>query len=186
MSTNVEKLSQSISSAKSVRIHKDQDTVYDFKLYPFGERGTYIEPGLIREITDNLAEDVTEHFPAFDYIVSPEPGGHTWGMLAAYKLGKPMNILRLSTELYDNYEVCVKRETAYNENYIYFDGFKPGDRVLLLDDVISSGATIRCIARQFAVMGVELVGVQAILAKGEHYKKLEADLQVPVRFLSRV
>ncbi|WP_150269402.1 phosphoribosyltransferase [Paenibacillus tepidiphilus] len=186
MSTQVGKLSQSISSAKSVRIHKDKDTVYDFKLYPFGERGTYIEPELISEITERLAADIEDRFPAFDYIVSPEPGGHTWGMLAAYRLGKPMNILRLSTELYDNYEVCIKRETAYNENYIYFDGFKAGDRVLLLDDVISSGATIRCIARQFADMGVELVGVQAILAKGEHYRKLEADLQVPVVFLSGV
>lgn len=61
-----------------------------------------------------------------------------------------------------------------------------GDRVLLLDDVISSGATIRCIAAQLSVMGVTLIGVQAILAKGEHYKQLEADIGVPVRFLSQV
>ncbi|CAH1225260.1 Orotate phosphoribosyltransferase [Paenibacillus auburnensis] len=186
MSASYARLSESISKAKNVRIYKNKDTAYDFKLYPFGERGTYIDPELISEITDNLASSITEHFPAFDYIVSPEPGGHTWGMLAAYKLMKPMNILRLSTELYENYEVCIKRETAYNENYIYFDGFTAGDRVLILDDVISSGATIRCIAQQMADMGVELVGVQGILAKGEHYKQLEADYGIPVRVLSKV
>ncbi|MFD1904566.1 hypothetical protein ACFSQ7_11585 [Paenibacillus rhizoplanae] len=90
------------------------------------------------------------------YLLNRE--GIPGGMLAAYKLMKPMNILRLSTELYENYEVSVRRETAYNENYIYFDGFSSGDRVLLLDDVISSGATIRCIAGQMSVMGIELVG----------------------------
>ncbi|WP_379159744.1 phosphoribosyltransferase [Paenibacillus sp. sgz5001063] len=186
MSASYAKLSESISKAKNVRIYKNKETAYDFKLYPFGERGTYIDPELISEITDSLTESITVEFPAFDYIVSPEPGGHTWGMLAAYKLMKPMNILRLSTELYDNYEVSIRRETAYNENYIYFDGFTAGDRVLLLDDVISSGATIRCIAQQMDHMGIQLVGVQAILAKGEFYKQLETDIGVPVRFLSKV
>lgn len=186
MHASSERLKESINQAKNVRIYKNKDTPYDFKLYPFGERGTFIAPELIHEITDNLAVSITGQFPAYDYIVSPEPGGHTWGILAAYKLMKPLNILRLSTELYENYEVCIKRETAYNENYIYFDGFKAGDRVLLLDDVISSGATIRAIAQQLKDMGVHLVGVQAILAKGEHYKALEADYEIPVRFLSKV
>lgn len=186
MSASYARLTESISQARNVRIYKNKDTAYDFKLYPFGERGTYIAPELIHEITDSLADEVTRQFPDFDYIVSPEPGGHTWGMLTAYKLMKPMNILRLSTELYDNYEISIRRETAYNENYIYFDGFSAGDRVLLLDDVISSGATIRCIAGQFAVMGIELIGVQAILAKGGHYRQLEADIGVPVRVLSNV
>ncbi|RUS43810.1 phosphoribosyltransferase [Cohnella sp. AR92] len=186
MSKNYAQLDLSIRNARSVRILKTPSTAYDFKLYPFGERGTYIAPELMAEIADSLAESIQLHFPDYDYIVSPEPGGHTWGMLAAYKLGKPMNILRLSTELYEEYEVRMKRETAYNENYLYFDGFKRSDRVLLLDDVISSGATIRGIAAQFAEMGVELIGIQAIIAKGEHYRKLESDLGIPVRCLTYV
>ncbi|MBB6635993.1 phosphoribosyltransferase [Cohnella thailandensis] len=179
-------LDRSIRDARSVRIMKTPTTAYDFKLYPFGERGTYIAPELMAEIADSLAESARQHFGEYDYIVSPEPGGHTWGILAAYKLGKPMNILRLSTELYEEYEVRIKRETAYNENYLYFDGFKKGDRILLVDDVISSGATIRCIAAQFLEMGVEMAGIQAIIAKGEHYRKLETDLGVPVRCLTYV
>ncbi|GGG02830.1 hypothetical protein GCM10010912_54490 [Paenibacillus albidus] len=188
MSASSVRLYESISKAKNVRICKDKtkEKPYDFKLYPFGERGTFIDPELIREITDSLAASIAAQFSDYDYIASPEPGGHTWGMLTAYKLMKPLNILRLSTELYDNYEVSIKRETAYNENYIYFDGFKPGDRVLLVDDVISSGATIRCIADQMERMGVQLVGVQAILVKGDYYQALERDYTVPVRFLSKV
>lgn len=186
MSNPLSKLSLSIQSAKTVKILKNSSTTYDFKLYPFGERGTYIEPALTEEITEQLVQSITDHFPAFDYIVSPEPGGHTWGMLAAYRLRKPINILRLSTDLYEDFQICVKRETAYNENYICYDGFKEGDRVLLVDDVISSGATIRSIAEQLGRMGVQLAGVQAILAKGEHYLKLGRDLDVPIRFLSKV
>ncbi len=186
MSQMPARLSHSIHAAKTVQIHKDSVTVYPFKLYAFGERGTYLEPELMLELTDYLAAGIEADFPAFDYIVSPEPGGHTWGMLAACKLHKPVNILRLSTELYEDFQICIRRETAYNENFICFDGFKEGDRVLLVDDVISSGATIRCIAAQLKLMGVTLVGVQAILAKGAHYLKLEQDLGVPVHCLGHV
>ncbi|MFD2880258.1 hypothetical protein ACFTAO_36920 [Paenibacillus rhizoplanae] len=57
------------------------------------------------------------------YLLNRE--GIPGGMLAAYKLMKPMNILRLSTELYENYEVSVRRETAYNENYIFLTASLP-------------------------------------------------------------
>lgn len=73
MSASYASLSESIRKARNVRIYKNKDTAYDFKLYPFGERGTYIAPELIREITHNLAEAVTEQFPDFDYIVSLNP-----------------------------------------------------------------------------------------------------------------
>lgn len=186
MSQMPARLSHSIRQARTVHIQKDRTAVYPFKLYAFGERGTYLEPELMMEITEHMAAGIEADFPSFDYIVSPEPGGHTWGMLAACKLRKPINILRLSTELYEDFQICIRRETAYNENYICFDGFKAGDRVLLVDDVISSGATIRCIAAQLKLMDVQLVGVQAILAKGAHYLKLEQDLGVPVRCLGHV
>lgn len=186
MSSAYLRLDDSIRGARNVKIRKAPGETYDFKLYPFGERGTYIEPALIGEITDSLAGAISSHFPSYDYLVSPEPGGHTWGMLASYRLGKPVNILRLSTELYEEYTVRVRRETAYNENYIYFEGFKPGDRVLLLDDVISSGATIRSIADQMRLMDVKLIGVQAILAKGGRYRALETDYGIPVRALREV
>ncbi|MCL6459881.1 MAG: phosphoribosyltransferase [Gorillibacterium sp.] len=186
MSETSARLHESISQARSVKLFKNSDTTYNFKLYPFGERGTFIQPELISEITDNISASIAEHFPAFDYIVSPEPGGHTWGMLAAYKMKKPMNILRLSSEKYEEFKICIKRETAYNENYIYFDGFQENDRVLILDDVISSGATIRAIANQLNELGVHLVGIQVILVKGEHYKRLEEDYKIPIRFLASV
>lgn len=186
MSHAYARLQESIRAAKSVKLLKNENTAYTFKLYPFGERGTFIEPELLSEITDSLAVSLLENFGPYDYLVSPEPGGHTWGMLAAYKVKKPMNILRLSSEKYEEFKISIKRETAYNENYIYFDGFTPGDRVLLLDDVISSGATIRAIADQLRVLGVELAGIQVILVKGEHYKRLEEDYGVPIHYLASV
>ena len=140
-------LKKSILAASSVRIQKDNVISYNFKHYAFGERGTFIRPELVKEITESLSESVRNNFGDFDYIVSPEPGGHTWGMLTAYFLNKPINILRMNSKPYEEFEVHMLRETAYNENYIHFDSFQAGDKILLLDDVISSGSTLKGIIR---------------------------------------
>lgn len=179
-------LRAAIEAAQMVKIKKNIGEDYHFKLYAFGERGTFISPELITEITENLAQSITDYFPSFDYVVSPEPGGHTWGMLAAYRLHKPVNILRLSTE--DNQAAAgsIKRETAYNENYISFAGFKRGDRILLVDDVISSGGTIFAMVQHLRALEVEVIGIQVILVKGEHYKKMKTDLAVPIKYLAKI
>ena len=179
-------LRTAIETEEMVTIKKHTGGIYKFKLYAFGERGTLIQPELITEITDDLAQSVKTHFTDFDYIVSPEPGGHTWGMLAAYALHKPINILRMSTPDNQDATDSIKRETAYNENYINFSGFKRGDRVLLMDDVISSGGTIYAIVGQLKALGVEVIGAQVILVKGEYYEEIEKNLEMPVRYLAKV
>ena len=186
MSAEKKNLRIAIENAQMVTIKKNTGEDYKFKIYAFGERGTFIQPELIEEITEDLAQSVRGNFLNFDYIVSPEPGGHTWGMLAAYALHKPINILRLSTQ--DNQEATdsIKRETAYNENYINFSGFKRGDKVVLIDDVISSGGTIYAIVSQLRALGVEVIGTQVILVKGAYYETMEIDLKIPVRYLAKV
>lgn len=183
------KLLQAIQNASCVAIHKPgRAQPYHFRHYPFGERGTFITPELMEEIAEGLACMIADGgFSDFDYIASPEPGGHTWGMLAALKVKKPINILRMSIgEKYEEFKICVRRETAYNFNYIYYENFKPGDRVLIVDDVISSGGTICGIAEQLGEMGVEVVGIQAILVKDRHYEKIGQKYGFPVRYLARV
>ena len=58
--------------------------------------------------------------------------------------------------------------------------------MLLVDDVISSGGTIYAIVQQLRNLGVEVVGIQVILVKGEHYKKMKNDLEVPIRYLAKI
>ena len=181
---NCEELIKAIQDAKCVNVKKNE--YYCFKIYSFGERGTFIEKNLIHEITDNLAESVRECFNNFDYIVSPEPGGHTWGMLVSYKLNIPVNILRLATEQFGESDISIRRDTAYNYNYLCFDSFCKGDKVIIIDDIISSGSTIRAIIRQLLSMELEVAGVQVILVKGNHYKEIERQFNISVQFLAHV
>ncbi|NLG03257.1 MAG: phosphoribosyltransferase [Clostridia bacterium] len=177
------KLHNAVKNSEVIEIVNDDNEIYKFRRFPFGEQGTFMDKELISEITESMAQSIKSEDSKFDYIVSPEPGGHTWGMMVSYVCNKPINILRITSEKDDSKGMPVLRKTAYNHNYMYFDSFKTGDKVIIVDDVISSGTTIKSIIKHLLTLGVEVIGVQVILVKGELYKNIESIYHIPVKYL---
>ena len=166
-----------------VKIVNESNEIYEFKKFPFGERGTYIESKLTNEIANNMWKKINLKYRNFEYIVSPEPGGHTWGILLSYLLNVPINIIRITLEEDLQFGKPILRKTAYNRNYMYFEHFQAGDKVIIVDDIISSGFTMISIIKYLLEIGVQVVGVQVILVKGEAYKEIEKKYNVSVSYL---
>jgi len=143
MNNKFPELKKAIESARAIEISQAGGK-YKFKILAFGERGTKLNANLIKEINFGLTESIKQNFSDFDYIISPEPRGHMWGLLVASELGKPINILRTQPS-YGTNETEVARRTGYYQHNLYFENFKKGDKVLILDDVISTGGTISVI-----------------------------------------
>ncbi len=177
---SINNLKKEIFSSDSEIIEYDTDRTYKFKRYAFGERGSFIKYELIDEIANGLMSSF-DTFSDFDYLVSPEPGGHTWGMLMAYILKKNLRILRLSDDK-DEAELC-ERETAYTKNKLVMQGFNKGDRIVLIDDVISSGGTMKSIVGYLQKMEVNVIGIVVIACKGNCYKELGRTYDVPIHML---
>lgn len=182
MSGEFPELEKSIKTARIIELPQPGSKKYKFKTLPFGERGTKIESKLLKEITKGLVDSINKHFPDFDYIVSPEPGGHTWGITAALKLSKSINILRAQPS-YEEGEIEVRRKTGYYQQDLYFNHFQKGNKILIIDDVISTGGTIETILETLTSLEVKTVGVQAIYAKSKRYKRLEDKYSIPIKFL---
>jgi adenine phosphoribosyltransferase len=174
-------LKKSIKSAKTIEIPQSGSKKYKFHVFDFGERGTKISTELIEEIKSGMIESI-KSFSDFDYIVSPEPGGHTWGLLLASEIKKPINILRTNPSFHEG-ELEVPRKTGYYEHNIYFNNFKKGDKVLIVDDVVSTGGTLRTILDTLDSLSVKIIGVQVILAKSDDYNKLEKEFGIKIKFL---
>ena len=76
------------------------------------------------------------------------------GLVPLRKPGKlPWETLRESYEL----------EYGIDALEIHTDALAPGDRVLLVDDVIATGGTARAAAALVATAGAQLVGLAALL-----------------------
>jgi adenine phosphoribosyltransferase len=62
-------------------------------------------------------------------------------------------------------EVSLSQVTGYSESEMYVNDVKSGDRVLVLDDVLSTGGTLMAITGALDEIGAEVVDVVAVIKK---------------------
>lgn len=100
----------------------------------------------------------------FDLFVSPEARGFTFGAALAYKMGKGFVPVRKAGKL--PFE-CVSG--TYNLEYgtdtleMHKDAVKPGQRVVVLDDVLATGGTISAVANLVEKVGGKVAAVAFLI-----------------------
>lgn len=96
----------------------------------------------------------------FDLIVGPESRGFIFGVPIAYNLYKPFIPVRKKGKL-----PCETIEMEYELEYgkavieIHKDAIKPGQKVVIIDDLIATGGTIAAITKLIEQLGGEVVKI---------------------------
>ncbi|MBR2914113.1 MAG: adenine phosphoribosyltransferase [Oscillospiraceae bacterium] len=125
------------------------------------------------EITVESAKALLEKAPEFDVILTAECKGIPLAYEMARQSGKPYVVARKSVKLYmqDVVSVAVKSITTAQEQTLHLDGIKAGllsgKRVLIVDDVISTGESLIALEKLTAAAGGEVAGRAAVLAEGD-------------------
>ena len=112
----------------------------------------------------------------FDVIVGPESRGFIFGVPIAYNLRKPFVPVRKKGKL-----PCETISVDYDLEYgkatieMHKDSIKPGQKVVIVDDLMATGGTIEAIIKLVKALGGEVVGTVFLmeLAGLEGRKKLE-------------
>ena len=125
------------------------------------------------EMTVKATTELLKKCPEFDYIVTAEAKGIPLGYEFARQSGKPYFVARKGMKLYmtDPIEVEVKSITTMQVQHLYMDGAEAaklkGEKVLVVDDVISTGESLKALEFLLEQTGCEIVGRAAILAEGD-------------------
>ena len=130
------------------------------------------EPGIIfRDITSviqdpeglklaidgiqNLLKDVD-----FDVVVGPESRGFIFGAPLAYVMHKPFVPIRKKGKLpRETVSVSYDLEYGSAEIEMHKDSIKPGQKVVIVDDLIATGGTIEAAIKLVEQLGGEVVKV---------------------------
>lgn len=127
------------------------------------------------ELTVEATRLLKAKLPAdFDYVVTME----SKGIPLAYELSRQTNhdhyvVIRKSVKAYMEKPLVttVKSITTSDEQQLVLDGTDAellrGKRVILLDDVISTGGSLRAAEQLLALTGCQVVAKAAILAEGQ-------------------
>lgn len=96
----------------------------------------------------------------FDVIVGPESRGFIFGMPIAYNLHKAFIPIRKKGKL-----PCETVEIEYDLEYgsavieMHKDSIKPGQKVVVIDDLMATGGTIEAIIKLVEQLGAKVVKV---------------------------
>lgn len=96
----------------------------------------------------------------FDVIVGTESRGFIFGVPIAYALGKPFVPARKKGKLpCETISVAYDLEYGQAEVEMHKDAICPGQKVVLVDDLIATGGTIEACARMVEELGGEVVKI---------------------------
>ncbi len=126
------------------------------------------------ELTTACARELLARAPEYDYIITAESKGIPLAQEMARLNGDAKWMLaRKGVKLYMQDVVCVevKSITTTAVQKLYLDGkdaaMMKGKRVLIVDDVISTGESLHALEELVKTAGGDIVGKMTILAEGE-------------------
>ncbi len=100
----------------------------------------------------------------FDVVVGPESRGFIFGMPIAYNLYKPFVLIRKKGKLPCE-TVSIDYDLEYGKATIemHKDSIKPGQKILIVDDLIATGGTTEAMIKLIETLGGEVVGVVVMI-----------------------
>lgn len=100
----------------------------------------------------------------FDVVVGPESRGFIFGTPIAYNLKKPFVLIRKKGKLPCE-TVSIDYDLEYGKATIemHKDSIKPGQKVLIVDDLIATGGTTEAMIKLIESLGGEVVGVVVLI-----------------------
>jgi adenine phosphoribosyltransferase len=136
----------------------------------------YPEPGVVfKDITPLFADPnamrqtvlaIADHFrdAGITKVVGPEARGFMIGVPVAMELGAGFIPARKPGKLpRETYSVSYELEYGSDTLEIHRDAIEPGDRILIVDDLIATGGTAAATGKLIQEVGGELVGYACIL-----------------------
>lgn len=135
---------------------------YEYFVHPITDGIPLVEPKLM----DEIAREITERadLNRIDKILTAEAMGIHIATALSLESGLPFVIARKRSYKFDE-EVAVHQETGYGENELYINGLSDGDRLLIVDDVISTGNTLAALSQAAEACGAEIEQIIVVIRR---------------------
>ncbi len=151
---------------------------YDYVIHPITDGVPYVTPELLKEVTDEMRKHIRK-CGKFDRIVTMEAMGIPLASALSLDLGIPFTIIRKRQYGLPG-EVSVEQVTGYSKSKMYVNGLKKGDTVILVDDVLSTGGTLKAVLYVLKEIGVIVKGVFIAVYKGTCKEELAKIYGIPI------
>ena len=154
---------------------------YDYFVHPVTDGIPLVQPELLNEVAEAVCKfgDLN-----VDKIVCVEAMGIHLATAISLRTGIPFVVVRKRFYGLEG-ELAVHQTTGYSKGELYINGIWKGDRIFLVDDVVSTGGTMTAVIQALQRIGTEIVDVMAIIEKGDGKEQVENKTGIKVKSLVR-
>ena len=125
---------------------------------------------MLKAITELTVERVD--WENIDLLLGIEAMGLPLTAPLSMATGIPLVIARKRSYGLDG-EVEIDQSTGYSKGAMYLNDIKQGERIAIVDDVLSTGGTLQAVIEGVRRAGAEVTDVIAVIEKGEGLKRLQ-------------
>jgi adenine phosphoribosyltransferase len=140
----------------------EKEDGYQYFVHPVSDGVPMLEPELLREIVVRIIRKA--ELADVDKIVTPAAMGIHISTAVSLMTDIPLVVIRKRQYGLAG-EVSLTQQTGYSEGEMYINDVEDGDRVLVIDDVLSTGGTMKAILDALGHVGAEVIDVVAVIKK---------------------
>jgi len=173
----LEKLKKSVKDCPVVEMED-----YHYFIHPLSDGLPLVEQELLHEVVKAVEKRADLEC---DYILTAQSMGFPLAAALSMETGLPYKFIRKRKYGLEN-EIPIFQSTGYSENEMYLNFVEKGDKVFLIDDVLSTGGTLKSIIKTLQDIEVDICDVMVVFEKVGTREKLEEELGVNIKSLLKV
>lgn len=139
-------------------------------------------PKAMRHVTRKMADFIEDQDA--NLVLAPEARGFVFAIPAAIEADVPFAPVRKPGKLpRETISQTYDLEYGTDELQVHADAIKPGDRIVIIDDLLATGGTVEAVTKMARKVGAEVVGAAFVIELND-LKGREKLKDVPVLALT--
>ena len=156
---------------------------YAYVVHPLTDGVPRIETDLLGAVVDESLRLLSDW--QMDAILTIEAMGLPIAVPLSRHLSKPLVVIRKRPYGFED-EIVLDQSTGYSSGALYINDVRQGEKVVIYDDMLSTGGTLRPVVIALRKAGVIVVGALVLAAKGDSAERLSDELDIEVRTIVRL
>jgi adenine phosphoribosyltransferase len=145
---------------------------YPYFIHPITDGVPRMDPEVLNAITKLVVDRV--NWSKIDMILGIEAMGLPLTAPLSMATGLPLIIARKRSYGLEG-EVEIDQSTGYSKGAMYLNDLKKGERIVILDDVLSTGGTLKAVIEGVRRAGAQVAEIVTVVEKGGGMKRLQED-----------
>jgi len=156
---------------------------YPYFVHPLSDGVPRQSAELLAAARDLISENVD--WDCIDIILGIEAMGIPLAAALCLSSGKPLVVGRKRAYGLPG-EIAIDQTTGYSKGQIFLNDIAPGTRVLIVDDVVSTGGTLHPILKAIDSNGAIVQDCWIVFEKGDGMNKIRSEGEWPMNSLVRI